>query len=57
MTVCAKYFDKCPITFLAVYSKTTLPDEIMASRDKYEIFWGSTEESIETVDEDVPIIV
>ena len=57
MTVCAKYLDKCPITFLAVYSKTTLPDEIMASRDKYDIFWGSTEESIETIDEDVPIIV
>ena len=57
MTVCAKNNDRCPITFLGVYSKATLPSEIMASRDKYEIYWGSIEESFEKIGEDVPIIV
>ena len=60
-TYCTYNKEDCPVTFLGVYNKATLPEEIKKDGGqyggkKYEIYWTSAD-SLDTIGENVPILV
>lgn len=56
-TFCTETSGECPVTFLAIYTKATLPDDVdWFNYDKYDVYWISNE-IFDKLGDDEPILV
>ena len=57
MTYCTESSGDCPITFLGIYNRASLLDDIKDfDHDKYTVYWLSNE-LFENLGDDEPILV